>query len=63
MWTAKYPYDDPNGQVGGAALKGSGRKITHQDGSADCYPPASIYTKFCNWRVDFHYADTNGRTY
>ncbi|MER7480226.1 DNRLRE domain-containing protein [Streptomyces sp. NPDC126510] len=53
----------PTGCFWSQLIKGSGRKITYQDGSADCYPPASIYTKFCNWRVDFHYADTNGRTY
>jgi hypothetical protein len=53
----------PTGCFWSQWIRGSGRKITYQDGSADCYPPASIYTKFCNWRVDFHYADTNGHTY
>ncbi|WP_306321801.1 MULTISPECIES: hypothetical protein [unclassified Streptomyces] len=44
-------------------IKGSGRKITDEFAGADCVGPAVTFTKFCNWRIDFTYADTSNKTY
>ncbi|MFF4274935.1 hypothetical protein [Streptomyces sp. NPDC001536] len=29
----------------------------------DCMGLAATFSKFCNWRIDFTYADTGNRTY
>lgn len=47
----------------GHKIGGSGRKITSETTSVSgvgCDLPA---VKFCNWRIDFAYADTNNKTY
>lgn len=61
--------------VGGATLKiptgcflthvirGEGRKITYQNAGVDCGFVAALGSGFCNWRIDFTYADTDNRTY
>jgi hypothetical protein len=41
-------------------IHGSGKKITHQIAYLGCAVPQF---SLCNWRIDFHYADTNGKTY
>ncbi|RII13342.1 hypothetical protein DSC45_23620 [Streptomyces sp. YIM 130001] len=43
-------------------VKGKGKKITNQFAGADC-AGVGAFTKFCNWRIDFAYAGTNGKTY
>ncbi|MCX4780129.1 hypothetical protein [Streptomyces sp. NBC_01264] len=55
-------------QVGGVTMKvptgcmfthivrGEGKKITYQNAGVDC-------AGFCNWRIDFTYADTDNKTY
>ncbi|MYR45264.1 hypothetical protein [Streptomyces sp. SID5910] len=44
-------------------VKGSGKRITSQFAGIDCVGLASTFSHFCNWRIDFGYADTNNRTY
>lgn len=44
-------------------IKGSGKRITSQFAGADCAGLAVTFTKFCNWRIDFSYADTDNKTY
>ncbi|WP_225810402.1 hypothetical protein [Streptomyces spinosus] len=40
-----------------------GRKITYQNAGVDCAFVAALSSGFCNWRIDFTYADTDNRTY
>ncbi|MET8974245.1 hypothetical protein ABZX85_01365 [Streptomyces sp. NPDC004539] len=44
-------------------IEGSGRRITGQRAGVDCVGPAAAFSRFCNWRIDFTYADTDDRTY
>ncbi|MEV7288643.1 hypothetical protein AB0O01_29555 [Streptomyces sp. NPDC093252] len=44
-------------------VKGSGKKITSQLAGIDCAGLAVTFSQFCNWRIDFSYADTNNKTY
>lgn len=44
-------------------VKGSGRKITNQITGVDCVGPTALLSRFCNTRLEFHYADTSGKTY
>ncbi|MFM9368171.1 hypothetical protein [Streptomyces sp. Da 82-17] len=52
----------PNGCFLTHTIKGSKRKITNQFAGVDCAGLAAL-PKFYNWRIDFAYADTNGKTY
>jgi hypothetical protein len=45
------------------SIKGSGKRITSQLAGVDCMGLAVTFSKFCNWRIDFTYADTNNKTY
>ncbi|WP_228313065.1 hypothetical protein [Streptomyces fungicidicus] len=45
------------------AVKGSGKRITSQLAGVDCVGVAATFSQFCNWRIDFAYADTNSKTY
>ncbi|WP_329290865.1 hypothetical protein OIE43_29980 [Streptomyces pseudovenezuelae] len=53
----------PTGCMFTHAIRGSGRKITYQNAGVDCAFVAAISPGFCNWRIDFTYADTDNRTY
>ncbi|BBC35493.1 uncharacterized protein SGFS_067870 [Streptomyces graminofaciens] len=44
-------------------VRGSGRKITYQNAGVDCAFVGALSSGFCNWRIDFTYADTNNRLY
>ncbi|MFI5758991.1 hypothetical protein [Streptomyces sp. NPDC051569] len=44
-------------------IKGSGKKITSQTAGVDCVGVAALATRFCNTQLEFHYADTAGKTY
>ncbi|MFD0317353.1 hypothetical protein [Streptomyces flavalbus] len=44
-------------------IKGSGKRITTQFAGVDCAGLAVTFTQFCNWRIDFAYADSDNRTY
>ncbi|MEV0262859.1 hypothetical protein AB0I49_16180 [Streptomyces sp. NPDC050617] len=64
-----------NYQVGGVTMKiptgcafthiirGGGKRITYQNAGVDCGFVGALNSGFCNWRIDFTYADTNNRTY
>ncbi|MEV7994189.1 hypothetical protein AB0O67_20365 [Streptomyces sp. NPDC086077] len=53
----------PTGCMFTHVIRGSGRKITYQNAGVDCAFVAALNSGFCNWRIDFTYADTNNRTY
>ncbi|WP_369388853.1 hypothetical protein AB5J72_15610 [Streptomyces sp. CG1] len=44
-------------------IRGDGRRITYQNAGVDCAFVAALSSGFCNWRIDFSYADTDNRTY
>ncbi|WP_254812141.1 hypothetical protein [Streptomyces cavourensis] len=44
-------------------ITGKGLKIDSQRAGVDCAGPAALAAKFCNSRIEFHYADTNNKTY
>jgi len=45
------------------SIGGSGKRIDSQLAGVDCMGLAATFSKFCNWRIDFAYADTDNRTY
>ncbi|WP_055698491.1 hypothetical protein [Streptomyces silaceus] len=45
------------------SVKGSGKKVSSQLAGVDCVGPAALGSRFCNARLEFHYADTAGKTY
>lgn len=53
----------PTGCMFTHVIRGSGKRITYQNAGVDCAFVAALGTGFCNWRIDFTYADTNNRTY
>ncbi|MER7520882.1 hypothetical protein [Streptomyces sp. NPDC126499] len=53
----------PTGCMFTHIVRGEGRKITYQNAGVDCGFVAALGSGFCNWRIDFTYADTNNRTY
>ncbi|MFE7812515.1 hypothetical protein ACFU5P_11195 [Streptomyces sp. NPDC057433] len=44
-------------------IDGSGKEVSGQLAGVDCVGAAATFSRFCNWRIDFAYADTNDRTY
>lgn len=53
----------PTGCMFTHIIRGGGRKITSQNAGVDCGFVAALGSGFCNWRIDFTYANTNNRTY
>ncbi|WP_455359951.1 hypothetical protein [Streptomyces sp. SYSU K21746] len=53
----------PTGCMFTHAIRGSGRKITYQNAGVDCAFIGALSSGFCNWRIDFTYANVNNRTY
>lgn len=53
----------PTGCMFTHVVRGNGRKITYQNAGVDCAFVGALSSGFCNWRIDFSYADTNNRTY
>ncbi|MQY15787.1 hypothetical protein SRB5_59780 [Streptomyces sp. RB5] len=48
----------------GHFIRGSGRTITREEASVqDTFGGDTAGGKWCNWRIDWRYADTAGRTY
>ncbi|MFF4257430.1 hypothetical protein ACFY1L_40225 [Streptomyces sp. NPDC001663] len=45
------------------SIKGSGKRITSQLAGVDCVGIAATFSRFCNWRIDFTYADMSNRIY
>ncbi|MCK8678446.1 hypothetical protein [Streptomyces lichenis] len=44
-------------------ISDDGRRITNQIAGVDCLGPSALLAKFCNTRLEFHYANTAGKTY
>ncbi|WP_343239712.1 hypothetical protein [Streptomyces sp. SID9913] len=53
----------PTGCMFTHIIRGKGRKITYQNAGVDCAFVGALSSGFCNWRIDFTYADTHNRTY
>ncbi|MFF9057882.1 hypothetical protein ACF09K_04110 [Streptomyces sp. NPDC014882] len=53
----------PTGCMFTHIIRGSGRKITYQNAGVDCAFVGALSSGFCNWRIDFTYADTGNRIY
>ncbi|MBX7469106.1 hypothetical protein ACWC9H_12355 [Streptomyces sp. NPDC001251] len=53
----------PTGCMFTHIIRGGGRSITYQNAGVDCGFVGALHSGFCNWRIDFNYADTNNRTY
>lgn len=53
----------PSGCMFSHVIRGDGKKITYQNAGVDCGFVAALGSGFCNWRIDFTYADTNNKTY
>lgn len=53
----------PTGCMFTHIVRGSGRKITYQNAGVDCGFVGAMSSGFCNWRIDFIYADVNNRIY
>ncbi|WP_078910131.1 hypothetical protein [Streptomyces sp. NRRL S-87] len=53
----------PTGCMFTHAIRGEGKRITYQNAGVDCAFLGALSTGFCNWRIDFTYADTENRTY
>ncbi|MFF5972133.1 hypothetical protein ACFY7C_11510 [Streptomyces sp. NPDC012769] len=53
----------PTGCMFTHVVRGEGKKITYQNAGVDCGFVAALGSGFCNWRIDFTYADTNNKTY
>ncbi len=48
----------------GHFVRGSGRNVNRQEASVqDSFGMDSAGGNWCNWRIDWRYSDTNGRTY
>ncbi|MFJ3666464.1 hypothetical protein ACIPSE_08410 [Streptomyces sp. NPDC090106] len=45
------------------SVEGSGKRISSQLAGVDCMGIAATFSQFCNWRIDFTYADTDNRRY
>ncbi|MEU3793384.1 hypothetical protein [Streptomyces fructofermentans] len=57
------PMKIPTGCMFTHVVRGGGKKITYQNAGVDCAFVAALGTGFCNWRIDFTYANTSNRTY
>ncbi|MFE9318940.1 hypothetical protein ACFYNV_28250 [Streptomyces albidoflavus] len=53
----------PTGCMFSHIIRGKGKKITYQNAGVDCAFVGALSSGFCNWRIDFTYADTDNRTY
>ncbi|RZE21337.1 hypothetical protein C0Q92_18430 [Streptomyces albidoflavus] len=53
----------PRGCQLGHRIKGSGKRISYQAAAVQGGGLCAVKPQFCNWRIDFSYADTDGRTY
>ncbi|MEV7541328.1 hypothetical protein [Streptomyces sp. NPDC089915] len=53
----------PTGCMFTHIIRGEGKKITYQNAGVDCGFVGALHSGFCNWRIDFTYADTENKTY
>ncbi|WP_254876310.1 hypothetical protein [Streptomyces sp. CAI-85] len=48
----------PTGCLFTHIIRGSGKEITYENAGADCACVGALSSGFCNWRIDFTYANT-----
>ncbi|MER5887433.1 hypothetical protein ABT160_26765 [Streptomyces sp. NPDC001941] len=53
----------PTGCVFTHLVRGGGRRITYQNAGVDCGFVGALSSGFCNWRIDFTYADMDNHVY
>ncbi len=53
----------PTGCMFTHIIRGEGKNITYQNAGVDCGFVGALNAGFCNWRIDFTYADTGNKTY
>ncbi|MFD7093780.1 hypothetical protein ACWGHU_09015 [Streptomyces xanthophaeus] len=53
----------PTGCMFTHVIRGGGKTITYQNAGVDCGFVGALNAGFCNWRIDFTYADTDNKTY
>ncbi|GHE65774.1 hypothetical protein [Streptomyces vinaceus] len=53
----------PTGCMFTHIIRGEGKTITYQNAGVDCGFVGALNAGFCNWRIDFTYADTDNKTY
>ncbi|MGM9386610.1 hypothetical protein [Streptomyces sp. NRRL F-5008] len=53
----------PTGCLFTHIIRGSGKEITYQNAGVDCAYVGALSSGFCNWRIDFTYANTENKTY
>ncbi|MEU9255049.1 hypothetical protein AB0D66_24755 [Streptomyces sp. NPDC048270] len=53
----------PTGCMFTHIIRGDGKNITYQNAGVDCGFVGALNAGFCNWRIDFTYADTDNKTY
>jgi len=44
-------------------VRGGGKSVAHQNAGVDCAFVGALSSGFCNWRIDFSYADTDNKTW
>ncbi|WP_327133007.1 hypothetical protein OG311_20845 [Streptomyces sp. NBC_01343] len=53
----------PTGCMFTHIIRGEGKHITYQNAGVDCGFVGALNAGFCNWRIDFTYADTDNKIY
>ncbi|MCX5170244.1 hypothetical protein OG616_19830 [Streptomyces antibioticus] len=53
----------PTGCLFTHIIRGSGKEITYENAGVDCAYVGALSSGFCNWRIDFTYANTENKTY
>ncbi|MGW1763898.1 hypothetical protein ACWCQL_07405 [Streptomyces sp. NPDC002073] len=53
----------PTGCMFTHIIRGAAKKITYQNAGVDCGFVGALNAGFCNWRIDFTYADTDNEIY
>ncbi|SDN46678.1 hypothetical protein SAMN05444921_127122 [Streptomyces wuyuanensis] len=53
----------PTGCMFSHIIRGQGKDITYQNAGVDCGFVGALNAGFCNWRIDFTYANTGNKTY
>ncbi|WP_438293168.1 hypothetical protein [Streptomyces sp. HUAS TT7] len=53
----------PTGCMFTHIIRGGGRTITYRNAGVGCGFVGALHSGFCNWRIDFTYADIGNRRY
>ncbi|SMF62956.1 hypothetical protein SAMN02745830_04861 [Streptomyces sp. Amel2xC10] len=51
----------PTGCLFTHVIRGSGKEITYENAGVDCAYVGALSSGFCNWRIDFTYANTENK--